>query len=348
MRPESTKIDQTDSKNADGASSDIGSAETDAFTPNSKRNGVLEDLSMSGADLADKSDSLELIEKPFFLGLPMWSNRSWTGSLFPKSANNKLNLKYYSQVFDSVEGNTTFYALPGRELVCDWIEQLTPGFQFCFKIPRAVTHENNLRYCGVELSEFFTRLEPLSDYSGTFMIQLPENFGPGQLGDLDRFIQELPSNYHFAVEVRHTDFFNREEEEKALNRLLRDNEIDRVCFDSRALFSRPALTAQEKDAHKKKPKLPVHAIATSTKPILRFIGCSDVEQNKQFFLPWVEKIREWRDQGIQPSIFIHTPDNVAAPEQAVILHGMLNNIPGWVPLEKPLLNSADEAQLSFF
>jgi uncharacterized protein YecE (DUF72 family) len=268
--------------------------------------------------------------------------------LFPKNTNNKLNLKYYSQVFDSVEGNTTFYAVPSTQTVASWVEQAQPGFRFSFKLPRTVTHENNLRYCGAELTEFFGRLEPLAENCGTFMIQLPENFGPQQLGDLERFIKELPSAYHFAVEVRHSDFFNREDEEKTLNRMLLESAVDRVCFDSRALFSRPALTDEEKDAHRKKPKLPVHAIATSTHPIIRFIGCSDVEHNKQFFLPWVDKIRGWHEQGIQTTVFIHTPDNVAAPEQAVILHSMLCEIPGWLPLDKPLLNSADETQLSFF
>lgn len=287
-------------------------------------------------------------EKPCLIGLPMWSNRSWVGSLFPKSAKNRLNLEYYSQVFDSVEGNTTFYAVPSTQTVASWVEQVQPGFRFSFKFPRTVTHENNLRYCGAELTEFFGRLEPLAEHCGTFMIQLPESFGPRQLGDLERFIKELPSAYHFAVEVRHSDFFNREDDEKALNRMLFDCDVDRVCFDSRALFSRPALTVEEKEAHRKKPKLPVRAMATSTKPIIRFIGCSDVEHNKRFFLPWVDKIRDWHEQGIQATVFIHTPDNVAAPEQAVILHSMLCEIPGWLPLDKPLLNSADEAQLSFF
>lgn len=311
-----------------------------ADTPISKSNSAIGPAGVRGEQ--------RVIKKPCLIGLPMWSNRSWMGSLFPKEAKNKLNLQYYSQVFDSVEGNTTFYALPSKQTVVSWATQVRDGFRFSFKLPRTVTHENNLRYCGAELTEFFGRLEPLADSCGPFMIQLPENFGPRQLGDLEGFIKELPSAYRFAVEVRHSDFFNREDEERALNRLLLESNVDRVCFDSRALFSRPALTAEEKDAHRKKPKLPVRAIATSTQPIIRFIGCSDVEHNKQFFLPWVEKIRGWHEQGIQATVFIHTPDNVAAPEQAVILHSMLCEIPGWLPLDKPLLNSADETQLSFF
>lgn len=287
-------------------------------------------------------------EKLCHFGLPMWSNRSWVGSLFPKSVTSKSSLQLYSQVFDSVEGSTTFYALPSKEVVSSWLEQAAEGFQFCFKLPRAVTHENQLRYCGVELSEYFKRLEPLAQYCGTFMIQLPESFAPRQLGDLDLFLKELPADYHFSVEVRHIDFFNHEKEEQDLNQLLSNHNVDRVCFDSRALFSQGAITDQEIDAQKKKPKLPVHAIVTANKPIVRFIGCSDIEHNKTYFLPWVKKIAQWQQQGIQPTVFIHTPDNIAAPEHAVIFHKMLSDIPQWQPLNKPLLNSADEAQMSFF
>jgi uncharacterized protein YecE (DUF72 family) len=281
-------------------------------------------------------------------GLPMWSNRSWSNSLFPKSMGSGEALHYYSQVFDSVEGNTTFYALPSAASVSSWRAQVSANFQFCFKLPRTVTHDNQLRYCGVQLSEYFNRLEPLAAHCGTFMIQLPESFEPRQLGDLAKFIGELPADYHFAVEVRHSDFFNRGTEEQALNELLRSSGVDRVCFDSRALFSQGAITDEEIDAQKKKPKLPVHAIATATKPILRFIGCSDVEHNKTYFMPWVKKITQWRETGIVPTVFIHTPDNRAAPEQAVILQQMLNAVPGWQPLAKELRNSGDATQMSFF
>ncbi len=281
----------------------------------------------------------------YHLGLPMWSNRDWLGDLFPAGANSKNFLQHYSSVFSSVEGNTTFYALPSVDTVKSWQEQVQPGFKFCFKLPRKITHENTLRYSAVELSEFVQRLEPLGEALGSFMIQLPDSFLPKQLPDLEKFLKALPSEYQFAVEVRHLDFFNRGEEEQQLNRLLQQYAVDRVCLDSRALFSRAAQTAQEKDAHRKKPRLPVHAIATATQPIIRFIGSADFLHNEQYLMPWVNKVAEWQQQGIKPTVFIHTPDNVASPEQAAIFHLLLKQLPGWKPLSKTI---RDETQLSIF
>ena len=286
----------------------------------------------------------------YHLGLPMWSNRQWIGSLFPKGANSKTFLQHYSSVFNTVEGNTTFYALPGEDTVASWKQQCQPGFRFCFKLPRTVTHDRALRHCQAELTEFFTRLEPLADYLGAFMIQLPERFEPGQLQDLQRFLDQLPGDYQFSVEVRHRDFFSRGESEQMLNRLLRDLQVDRVCLDSRALFSRSASCEQELNAQRKKPRLPVHAIATGTQPIVRFIGCADLSHNRQYLLPWVHKLGQWLQQGIKPTVFIHTPDNVESPEQAALFHQLLSELPGWRPLAKAIQHESrqDENQLTIF
>lgn len=290
------------------------------------------------------SDSLAYTSL-YHLGLPMWSNRHWIGSLYPKGANSKNFLQHYSSVFNTVEGNTTFYALPSVATVDSWRQQVQPGFRFCFKLPRKITHENYLRYCGVELSEFLQRLQPLAEFMGPFMIQLPDSFEPKQLGDLQRFIKELPGDYRFSVEVRHHDFFNRGDEEKRLNQLLQESGIDRVCFDSRALFSRPALGDAEKDAQKKKPRLPVHALATAKQPLIRFIGGADFQHNEQYLLAWVKKISEWREQGIHPIVFIHTPDNLSAPQQAGRFHLLLKALAGWQPLPMVI---GDESQMDIF
>ncbi|MBR7518391.1 DUF72 domain-containing protein, partial [Mycobacterium tuberculosis] len=49
---------------------------------------------------------------PYFLGCPSWSENAWRDYLYPADANTNEMLGYYSQVFNAVEGNTTFYARP--------------------------------------------------------------------------------------------------------------------------------------------------------------------------------------------------------------------------------------------
>lgn len=274
----------------------------------------------------------------------MWSNRSWLGSVFPAGANSQSFLKHYSAVFNTVEGNTTFYALPDQKVVQSWAIQAQPNFRFCFKFPKTITHDNALRHSGSQLQQFFARLELLSDNLGSFMIQLPATFAPENIADLGKFLGKLPQDFRYSVEVRHEGFFCRDDNEKILNRLLQANNIDRVCFDSRALFSLPATTAEETDAHRKKPRLPVHAITTGEQPIVRFIGSTSPEHNQQYFLPWVKKLSQWVRDGLTPTVFIHTPDNQQAPQQAMTFHKLLEDLPGWQPLPK----LASSTQASFF
>lgn len=295
-----------------------------------------------------------IVKQPYYLGLPMWSNRDWSGSLYPPAANSKNFLRHYCSVFNTVEGNTTFYALPSENTVRSWCEQLRDAssnslstapadFQFSFKLPKDVTHGGRLN-TGDTLTQFFHRLAPLEQAQGPFMIQLPASFGEPQLNDLAAFIQTLPAGLSFAVEVRHRVFFQKGDAEKRLNALLINNNIDRVCFDSRPLFSRPAVSAVDRDAQTKKPRLPVHAIATAQQPMVRFIGTADAHYNEQYFKPWRAKIAQWVSEGRKPFVFVHTPSNQHAPQHALAIHQQLSALPDWQALSM----AAPAEQLGIF
>ncbi|MGC9404198.1 DUF72 domain-containing protein, partial [Vibrio genomosp. F10 str. 9ZC157] len=77
------------------------------------------------------------------------------------------------------------------------------------------------------------------------------------------------------------------------------------------------------DAHQKKPRVPVHAIATAENPVIRFIGHPEQDANVAFFEPWLKKLPIWIAEGKQPYVMIHTPDNVEAPQLATRLYDKL-------------------------
>ncbi|MEE4380347.1 MAG: DUF72 domain-containing protein, partial [Candidatus Competibacteraceae bacterium] len=105
----------------------------------------------------------------YYLGCPLWSNRDWTGRFFNVSARPANFLRQYSSVFNTVEGNTTFYALPTADTVIRWRNETPESFHFSCKFSRAITHDRRLRHTGAETREFFKRLSPLADRLGPFM-----------------------------------------------------------------------------------------------------------------------------------------------------------------------------------
>ena len=126
----------------------------------------------------------------------------------------------------------------------------------------------------------------------------------------------MPSDFTYALEVRHPDFFAKGEAERALNRLLMDKGINRIMLDSRPLFSVPATTPALVDAQGKKPRLPVHLLATANSPVVRLIGLPHPEDNHPFLPSWLPHWKQWLAEGKDLYLFFHTADNARAPELA--------------------------------
>ncbi len=261
----------------------------------------------------------------YHLGCPVWSNRDWIGSLFTAGAKPSDFLRQYSAVFDTVEGNNCFYGLPKPEIVTRWRDESAPGFRFCFKFPRVISHDQRLRGVATETTEFLERLKPLAEAGklGPSFLQLPASFGPNALPVLHDYLATLPKDFQVAVEVRHQAFFNKGEEERHLNRLLLELGLDRVMLDSRALFSAEPVDADTRPAQGKNPRLPVHAISLGPRPFIRFIGHPAIEANRPFLEPWLDKLALWLEEGREPYFFAHTPNNRNAPSLARLVGELL-------------------------
>ncbi|MGL4714549.1 MAG: DUF72 domain-containing protein, partial [Aeromonas sp.] len=251
-----------------------------------------------------------------YLGLPQWSHPSWPGQLLGLGAKPAEHLADYASVFNAIEGNTTFYALPTLMTVQRWADAVPADFRFNFKFPQTISHHSDLVSVDQQVKDFIKLLTPLHHKLGLLTLQLPARFGPEGLARLAAFIKRLPQAFRYALEVRHPDFFAKGEAERALNRLLMEQGVNRVMLDSRPLFSVPATTAALADAQGKKPRLPVHLLATANAPVVRFIGLPDPAANHAFLPRWLPHWHQWLTQGKDLYLFIHTADNAQAPELA--------------------------------
>ena len=246
-----------------------------------------------------------------YIGLPQWSHPKWVRLGIS-------SLEDYARHFNCVEGNTTLYALPKAEIVARWYEQTRDDFRFCFKFPATISHQAALRNCADLTCEFFTRLSPLAGRIGQYWLQLPATFGPQDLPALWAFLDALPAEFTYGVEVRHPAFFAKGSDERSLNQGLKARNVNRVILDSRPVHSARALSIAVREAQRKKPKVPVHALLTARHPMVRFIGSDDMAQNRQLFAVWLSKLPEW-EKTTTPYLFLHTPDIGQAPELVEML-----------------------------
>jgi uncharacterized protein YecE (DUF72 family) len=278
------------------------------------------------------------IEK-YHIGTTQWGLREWRGVLYSKKATPDQFLRQYATVFNTVEGNTTFYRVPDAETVIKWGESVPGGFRFCFKFPRGITHYSRLVGVERDVISFLNRFEPIRTKLGPFHIQLDEAFSYEEVGHLEELLAFLPREYAYAVEVRHPDFYDRGKKERHLTHLLKSYHIDRVIFDTRRLHALSGKDPSIFEAQKKKPKLPVRFDATGSRPFVRYVGANNWLNNEAYLKEWAIVVADWIRDGLHPYVFIHAPQTLHAPELARHFHRQLsgliglNSMPVW-PAEK--------------
>ena len=138
-----------------------------------------------------------------FLGSSGWSYKDWAGNFYPSTLPRNKFLIHYSTVFNTVEVDSTFYAVPSKQVVENWARMVPDGFQFSVKVPRVITHEKILEDCEEELAIFLDHLSPLGHKLGAILFQFSYGFKPEEKFDvLQQFVSHLPEGYQFTVEVR--------------------------------------------------------------------------------------------------------------------------------------------------
>jgi len=267
----------------------------------------------------------------------MWSYAPWQGRYLPRSLGSRDRLRAYATWCNAVEGNTTFYATPPPGTVESWAGQTGADFRFILKLPKLVTHERQLADVGDPMRTFLAAVEPLGPRAHALWIQLPPSFSPAGLDALADFLGQVPRDYRYCVEVRHQAFFADPRAERDLERVLGAAAAEWVPFDTTVLFDGPPVSDAEQEAWRKKPRVPRRTRALTAHPVVRYIGRDDPERTAAGWQPWADTVADWLREGRSPTVFVHTPDNVQAPELARRFHDDVRaRVPELGPLPEPL------------
>jgi uncharacterized protein YecE (DUF72 family) len=149
--------------------------------------------------------------KPVQIGCSGWNYAHWrNGVFYPPRCPQRLWLDYYARHFDTVEVNATFYRLPKRQTVANWVETSPERFLFAVKMSRYVTHVRRLRDVEEGVQRFYERIAPLarSPKLGPVLWQLPANFRRDDERLAAALAQILPGRHCF--EFRHESWFAQE------------------------------------------------------------------------------------------------------------------------------------------
>ena len=150
---------------------------------------------------------MESVIRNVYVGVSGFSYPGWKGKFYPKDATSEEFLAYYSLHLDSVEINSSFYALPSAAMVKNWSEKTSEKFKFSFKAPGQITHVLKLGKGSFEVADRFSKaLDFLGPRRGPVLFQLPP-YSKQDHKLLDEFLSKTSSVKNRVFEFRHESWF---------------------------------------------------------------------------------------------------------------------------------------------
>lgn len=171
------------------------------------------------------------------IGTSGWVYNHWQEKFYPRELSREKMLNFYSQNFNTVEINNTFYQLPSKETVKSWRENVAEQFKFSIKANRYITHMKNLKDPKEPVKNLINVIRQLKENLGPILFQLSPNWHKNY-ERLENFLSILPEKFKYVFELRHKTWFDEE-----IYNLLRGKNIALCIHDFEGQLTPLKLTA---------------------------------------------------------------------------------------------------------
>jgi uncharacterized protein YecE (DUF72 family) len=192
------------------------------------------------------------------VGTSSWADPGFVKEWYPPKMAARERLPWYAERFQTVELNSSFYAVPDRGVVHKWVDDTPDDFIFDVKVHRALsrhaapldslpedlrdgvetTGRGRVRLTAELESALAKRLveetAPLAEAGklGAYLVQLTPAFAPRrhELEELDALVETL-SPHRVAVELRHRGWVRDKRRERTLG-WFSERGVAFVCVDA--------------------------------------------------------------------------------------------------------------------
>lgn len=146
------------------------------------------------------------------LGTSGFSYDDWREVFYPDNLPKNLMLSFYSEVFETVEIDSSFYHMPRASSVVNWAKSTPRNFKFSAKIPKEISHkrlpDTSASFQDV-LDDFVSIMSNLGSKLGPLLLQLPPKFDASLIDRLESFFTIFPFNAaNLAVEFRNLSWLD--------------------------------------------------------------------------------------------------------------------------------------------
>ncbi|HEX8313566.1 MAG TPA: DUF72 domain-containing protein [Flavisolibacter sp.] len=144
------------------------------------------------------------------IGCSGFSYKEWKEEFYPKGLAQSKWFSYYTEHFNTLELNVTFYRFPTLKSLQSWYDKAPDGFSFSAKVPRPITHYK--KFVGTEgmMNDFYGTLrEGLKEKLSCVLFQLPPSFTYSS-ERLESVIQHTDKSFQNVIEFRHESWWRED------------------------------------------------------------------------------------------------------------------------------------------
>lgn len=233
-------------------------------------------------------------EKEIRIGTSGWHYNHWYKLFYPDKMPTIEMLAYFTDYFDTVEINNTFYALPQESTFRRWQQTVPRGFIFAVKGSRYITHLKKLIDPEEPLKRFLPLTDLLGEKLGPILFQFPNTWDIN-LERLRHFLGILPRSRRYAFEFRHPSWHSN-----SVYALLQEYNAALTIYD---FSGRPS---------------PLKLTADFT--YVRLHGGPDNGNYSDAELSeWAARIREWSEAGSSVYFYFNNDFHGYAIDNATVL-----------------------------
>jgi uncharacterized protein YecE (DUF72 family) len=267
------------------------------------------DFSLQQEPAANKLVLKKSKNKPLvYFGCAKWGRKEWIGKIYPKGTKDAQFLDQYVKHYNSIELNATHYKIYSPAEIAKWAAKAAgKDFKFCPKITNSISHYSGFNNVDFLTTSFLEGVMAFGDNLGPIFLQVSEKYSPKQRDKLYQYLQTLPTDLQFFLEVRHPDWFADKLIRAELFDTLRSLKIGAVITD----------TAGRRDC--------AHMELTIPKAFIRYVGNSLHPTDYIRTDAWIERMKYWLENGLKELyFFMHMHDEAFSPELTVYMVDKLN------------------------
>lgn len=260
-----------------------------------------------------------MVHSDIKVGTSGYSFNDWIGSFYPLDIKKGKMLDYYSQYFNSVEINSTYYRIPHRAIFYHLDKKTPDNFEFIVKLHSSTTHSSRRDVQAIK--SIIESVSPLIDAGKLFglLAQFPWSFKMTlkNLEYIDK-IRKYCEGIPLFVEFRHKSWDKEE-----VYSFFREEGIGYCCVDE------PALEGL----------LEPQSIATTGTGYVRFHGRNkltwwdsskgdryDYLYNENELNEWLERLRALRQKTTKTYIFFNNCHQGHAVKNALMFIEKLSKL----------------------